>query len=243
MILALETVFEQCSVALINETLNKKLNEKLNENTTILDEITEFGNRQQTQQILPLIQTIFSNNNISWQDITAIAFNRGPGAFSGIRINAAVAQALSFAHDLPCLPVSSLQAVAQAALVKEGLQHVVAVIDARMNEVYMGEFIANKTNTLMQSFAQTIETLQPYHQLPQASTPIFVGNGAKLLFPPDSSIDNNYHIWENIVPTAAIIGQLGAAMLAKGEAVTAENALPVYLRHNAWKTLAEQGKK
>ncbi len=103
MILALESVFDQCSVAFVDLAGN------------VIAEQTLTGNRLQTQQILPMIQALMTASSIDWSQLTAIAFNRGPGAFSGIRINTAVAQAIAFAHDVPCLPVSSLQAIAQAA--------------------------------------------------------------------------------------------------------------------------------
>ena len=103
MILALESVFDQCSVAFMDLAGN------------VVAEQTLTGNRLQTQQILPMIHALMTASSIDWSHLTAIAFNRGPGAFSGIRINTAVAQAIAFAHDMTCLPVSSLQAIAQAA--------------------------------------------------------------------------------------------------------------------------------
>lgn len=219
MILALETVFEQCSVAIIRL------------DGTVIFEQTLTGNRQQTQQILPMIEQALAQSKLQFSDLTAIAFNRGPGAFSGIRINTAVAQALAFAHDLPCLPVSSLQAVAQQAFIQKGSDHVLAVIDARMNQVYAGEFVLN--NNHMQ--ANTEEKLLDYGAKVPPNLSL-VGNGANLLQA------NIQEIWQEITPTASIIGQLGRQLWKNGGAVTAENALPVYLRHNAWKTLAEQGK-
>lgn len=221
MILALETVFEQCSVALL--TVDGQVSA----------ERTLTGNRQQTQQILPMIHALMSDHHVKFADLTAIAFNRGPGAFSGIRINTAVAQALAFAHDLPCLPVSSLQAVAQMAFVKEKLAHVYAVLDARMNEVYLGEF--EQKNGEMVLIGE--ERLTAYGESTDKNLPL-LGNGANLL----TALAGQKTLVD-ITPSAVTIGKLGAILLAKGQTITADNALPVYLRHNAWKTLAEQGKK
>lgn len=75
--------------------------------------------------------------------LDAIAFSRGP-VFSGVRINAAVAQALAWSQDLPVVPVSTLQALAQAAYRLEGLEQVTAVLDARMNEVYIASFVLDE---------------------------------------------------------------------------------------------------
>ncbi|ELA09666.1 peptidase M22, glycoprotease [Moraxella macacae 0408225] len=218
MILALDTVFDQCSIALMNQGL-------------LLDEMTATGSRLQTQQILPMLNSMLTKHNKIVSDITAIAFNRGPGAFSGIRINTAVAQALAFAHDLPCLPVSSLQAVAQCAYLQHDLEHVYAVLDARMNQVYFAEFILN--NHVMSLVGD--EILLDYAKITAKNLPL-VGNGAMLLTPLDGQI------CQNVQPTAKIIAMLGRSVQQQGRAVTAEHALPVYLRHNAWKTLAEQGK-
>lgn len=220
MILALETVFEQCSVAFLTN------------DGDVIAEQTLTGNRQQTQQILPMIHAVMNENHANFADLTAIAFNRGPGAFSGIRINTAVAQALAFSHDLPCLPVSSLQAVAQTAFVNQNLAHVYAVIDARMNEVYFGEY--QLKSGIMGLIGE--EKLLPYGAKTDKPLPL-VGNGAELL-----TALNEQRTFSDTLPTACMIGRIGLNLLANGEQVSAENALPVYLRHNAWKTLAEQGK-
>lgn len=238
MILALESVFEHCSVALVTT------------HGLVIDEQTLSGNRQQTQQILPMIQSLLETHSVGLAELTAIAFNRGPGAFSGIRINTAVAQAIAFAHDLSCLPVSGLQALAQQALVLNRMwdsnDHCYAAIDARMNQVYLGEFAARavtenhlKVNVPTIMVATDAECLVDYGQYTAKNYSI-IGDGGQLLELHDNQkafIHDNFSR-----PTAGFIGQLGAYDLAHGKAVNAENALPVYLRHNAWKTLAEQVK-
>ena len=123
MFLAMDTVFDQCSIAILDA------------NGQVLSSHTETGKRQQTQQILPMIDAALSEANLRLADIKALIFNRGPGAFSGIRINTAVVQALSVAHDIPCVGVSSLQATAQCAYKKYGLTQVYSALDARMQQV------------------------------------------------------------------------------------------------------------
>ena len=118
MFLAMDTVFDQCSIAILDA------------NGQVLSSHTETGKRQQTQQILPMIDAALSEANL----------RRGPGAFSGIRINTAVVQALSVAHDIPCVGVSSLQAIAQCAYKKYGLTQVYSALDARMQQVYFGQY-------------------------------------------------------------------------------------------------------
>lgn len=230
MILALESVFDQCSVACVD--LDGR----------VIAEQTLTGNRLQTQQILPMIQALMTDHLITWSQLSAIAFNRGPGAFSGIRINTAVAQAIAFAHDLPCLPVSSLQAVAQSAFKTHQLTHVFALLDARMNQVYAGEF-ALIGNT-MQLAANTSEHLLDYgaeiiqnKAQAMAQNVALVGNGVTLV-----KAAATQAVVSDVRPSAAIIATLGLALYQQGLAVPAALALPVYLRNNAWKTLAEQHK-
>lgn len=235
MILALDSVFAQCSVALVN-TAGQTLAEQ-----------TLAGSRAQTQQILPLVDEVLRAQGLRVADLTAIAFNRGPGAFSGIRINTAVAQALAFAHDVPCLPVSSLQALAQVGWQASGLAQVYAVLDARMQQVYLGAFALKDATGLMQPVVEapatspssdnhakpTTERLADYgSQTPEAWA--LVGDGALL------SPHADQPVLTTDAPTAAVIGQLAAAQWLAQGGVPAEAALPVYLRHHAWKTLAEQ---
>ena len=123
-VLALETANEQCSVCIAED--NQELYFQLDARA-----------KAQTQTILPLIEQGFKELGIQATDLTAIAFSRGPGSFSGVRINAAVTQALAWANDLPVVPVSTLQAMAQAAYRIAGLTAVTAVLDARMQEVYL----------------------------------------------------------------------------------------------------------
>ena len=110
--------------------------------------------------------------------LDAIAFSRGPGSFSGVRINAAVAQALAWSQDLPVVPVSTLQALAQAAYRLEGLEQVTAVLDARMNEVYIASFVLDEQG-IMQCIDE--EKLMSYEPAAAYAKHCLIGSGAKLL--------------------------------------------------------------
>ena len=222
MILALESVFDQCSVAFVDLAGN------------VVAEQTLTGNRLQTQQILPMIHALMTASSIDWSQLTAIAFNRGPGAFSGIRINTAVAQAIAFAHDVPCLPVSSLQTIAQSAFELQQCPHVLALTDARMNQLYAGEYAMS--DGIMQLVAGATEHLLDYDSVIDKDLAL-VGNGATLV-----NAQLGQAIFADIRPSAAIIAKIGLALYQQHQSVPAELALPVYLRNNAWKTLAEQQK-
>ena len=226
MFLAMDTVFDQCSIAILDGT------------GKVIACQTETGKRMQTQQILPMIDAALSTCQLSLADMKALIFNRGPGAFSGIRINTAVVQALSVAHDLPCVGVSSLQAIAQCAYQKYGLTEVYSALDARMQQVYFGHYALN--DNLMQAVdiegSDNTERLQDYDCQTLLNIPL-VGNGAAFLAKYDTQVG-----YEDINPDAAIIGQLGIAEFMLSGGTDAAQALPKYLRNQAWTTLKEQGK-
>ena len=226
MFLAMDTVFDQCSIAILDS------------NGTVISSHTEVGKRMQTQQILPMIDAALKNNQLKLADIQALIFNRGPGAFSGIRINTAVVQALSVAHDIPCVGISSLQAIAQSAYVKYGCMEVYSALDARIQQVYFGHYalVDNIMQPVYDEQNTDTEQLLDYDSQTTLNLPI-VGNGAGLLALQDAQV-----IYDEITPDAAIIGQLGIAQFNATGGTDAALALPKYLRNQAWKTLKEQGK-
>ncbi len=96
--------------------------------------------REQTEQLLPLTSGLLNGANLAFRDLDAIAFGRGPGSFTGLRIAAAVAQGLGMATGLPLLPVSSLAATAQGLWRTHGSSSILVCVDARMGEVFWGGF-------------------------------------------------------------------------------------------------------
>ena len=218
-LLALETANEQCSVSIVNDT--QELFFQLDERA-----------KAQTQTILPMIEQGFAQTETATADLTAVAFSCGPGSFSGVRINAAVAQALAWSHDLPVIPVSTLQALAQAAYRLAGLSAVTAVLDARMNEVYIASFQLDAEG-IMQPVSE--EQLLGYSDAAAVAQSPLVGSGSTLLQQEQTQ-------YKDLSATAQDIATI-ARVLAQREAwVSAEYALPVYLRDNAWKKIPEQGK-
>ncbi|TXD96505.1 tRNA (adenosine(37)-N6)-threonylcarbamoyltransferase complex dimerization subunit type 1 TsaB [Psychrobacter frigidicola] len=232
MFLAMDTVFDQCSIAILDGS---------GKTVTCL---TETGKRMQTQQILPMIDAALAESQLSLADMQALIFNRGPGAFSGIRINTAVVQALSVAHDLPCVGVSSLQAIAQCAYQQYGLAQVYSALDARMQQVYFGHYELKNDSGFSSAIMQPVdmengddtERLLDYERQTSLNIPI-VGNGAGLL-----SLHEGQIGYDAVWPDAVIIGLLGIAQFMTTGGTDAAHALPKYLRNQAWKTLKEQGK-
>lgn len=227
MLLALETANEWCSVALFD-----------GKNVVAYRE--DNRSREQTRLILPMIDAVLAEQGLGVAALQAIAFSRGPGSFSGVRINAAVAQALAWAHDLPVVPVSTLQAVAQATYRQHQLMRVIAVLDARMNEVYAAAYQLDG-HGLMQplSHESGLEQLAAYDQVSmpaEVQDYALAGNGSSLL-----SSNYNLPVYAQLNAHSVDIARLGYAALQAGKAVPANQALPVYLRDNAWKKIAEQG--
>ncbi|MEK5742555.1 tRNA (adenosine(37)-N6)-threonylcarbamoyltransferase complex dimerization subunit type 1 TsaB [Acinetobacter variabilis] len=218
-VLALETANEQCSVSVIDDT--QELFFQLDARA-----------KAQTQTILPMIEQGLNDLGLAVSDLTAIAFSRGPGSFSGVRINAAVTQALAWSNDLPVIPVSTLQALAQAAYRLHGLTAVTAVLDARMNEVYVASYQLD-AQRIMQAVDE--EQLLSYEQGAEAVKFTVVGSGANL-------VQETASEYKNVSATAQDIAVIARAAAKTENWVSAELALPVYLRDNAWKKIPEQGK-
>lgn len=218
-LLALETANEQCSVCMIDET------------QTLFFQLDTRA-KAQTQTILPMIEQGLLQTQVAAADLTAIAFSRGPGSFSGVRINAAVTQALAWSNDIPVIPVSTLQALAQAAHRIYGLNQVTAVLDARMNEVYVASFGLDQ-NGIMQALSE--EQLLNYTDAHAAKMFDLVGSGAHL-------IDTEQTQYQMLQASAEDIAFIARQAALEEKWVSAEFALPVYLRDNAWKKIPEQGK-
>lgn len=212
-LLALETANEQCSVCIVEDGTVKFSG--FNEQT-----------RAQTQTLLPMIEQGLQQTELKLEQLDVIAFSRGPGSFSGVRINAAVTQALAWANDLPVAPVSTLQALAQAAYRLHGLTAVTAVLDARMKEVYIASYELDQ-NKIMQPVSE--EKLLAYDMAQNEIKHTLVGSGAPLL-------------QEDALFIVTADAQDIAKIAQTAPTVEASHALPVYLRDNAWKKISEQGK-
>ncbi|MFP5426520.1 MAG: tRNA (adenosine(37)-N6)-threonylcarbamoyltransferase complex dimerization subunit type 1 TsaB [Gammaproteobacteria bacterium] len=213
-LLALDTATEACSVALLHDG-------KVTSHHEVIP-------RQHAQKLLPMIKQILAESGVALSDLDAIAFGRGPGAFTGVRIAIGVVQGLAFALERPVLPVSNLAALAQRALRERGTQHVAAAIDARMDEVYWGCYQANEGE--MRLLGREAVLPPERVALPEAGGDWFgAGTGwgyAPRLAAQVSDSD------ANLLPTALDILSLAGYAWARGEAIAADQAQPVYLRDN-----------
>lgn len=101
--------------------------------------LEQGAQRQHAQLLLPMIEQLLTEADIKLNQLDGIAYGRGPGSFTGLRIGCSVAKGLAYAHDLPLYPVSSLATIAEEAFSHHQIAtnaEVLALIDARMNQVY-----------------------------------------------------------------------------------------------------------
>ena len=230
-LLALDTATEACSAALLvgDDTIER----------------SEIAPRRHAELILPMIESLLGEAGISRRQIDAIAVGRGPGAFTGVRLAISVAQGLALGLDVPVVPVSSLAALAQDAP-QDIDAPILAVIDARMGEIYAGAFRRCADGLVAaigsESVGPASRLLVPQATSLRAQAWNIVGSGwdayrdtllAQLPSPPAFADGGR-------LPQARAIARLAAPQLAAGRGVAAEFALPVYLRDKVALTLEEQ---
>jgi tRNA threonylcarbamoyladenosine biosynthesis protein TsaB len=217
-LLALDTATECCSAALL-------LGDRL------LAREAELA-REHAQRILPMIDELLSEAGVSLRGLDAIAFGRGPGSFTGVRLAASLTQGLAFGAGLGVVAVSDLRAVAQRAFDEDpGVTHVLVCNDARMQEVYWGCFERDRDGL---AAARGPEGVAPPAEvrLPCGwSTASGLGRGFAaypvLRCLAGVSVRSP---WDRLLPRAAEVARLAAPELAAGRVLGPEAAVPVYLR-------------
>lgn len=211
-LLALDTATEACSVAL-------NLDGEIIENFQMLP-------RRHSRELLPMIEQILADAGLTLKQMDALAFGRGPGAFTGLRVATAMVQGLAFAVDKPVIGVSTLAALAQEGFRRFGATSVLSSIDARMNEVYWGAF--REQDGLMQPLQDEVVTAPEQVMVPEGEEP-WLGMGTGWAFRDKTAATvTDCHV--ESYPRAGDVAILAAADYEKGLAVPADQAMPVYLR-------------
>jgi tRNA threonylcarbamoyladenosine biosynthesis protein TsaB len=217
-ILSLDTSTPACSVA-------------LNIDGVVLEDF-RMAPRLHNDLILPMVDQILAQANLTLSDLDAIAFGRGPGSFTGLRISAGVVQGLAFGADLPVVPVSTLAALSLEAFQKTGKNNWLAALDARMGEIYLGGYHVNKVEGHYEIHSLIDECVVKPDALSKLVTDFNgVGSGwcyeeilSKLL--PEPPV----HVLMDLAPRAACIAELGLLAFNRGETVSSYDAMPTYLR-------------
>jgi tRNA threonylcarbamoyladenosine biosynthesis protein TsaB len=217
-LLALDTSTEACSAALV-----------------VGGEVCEryrLAPREHTRLILPMIDELLSEAGLHVSALDGVAFGRGPGAFTGLRIAAGVVQGIAFGAELPVAPVSSLAALAQGVYREAGATRVLAAIDARIQEVYWGAYLFDERGVARLMGDEVV--CAPHRvPLPEGRGWQGVGSGwGAYLSELRQHMAGGVSAWEaQRYPRARDVALLGLAALERGEGVSAEQALPVYLRN------------
>jgi tRNA threonylcarbamoyladenosine biosynthesis protein TsaB len=200
--------------------------------------------RDHAQLLLPMTEAVLSEAGLALRQLDGIAFGRGPGSFTGLRVAAAVTQGLASGAELPVLPVSSLRALAEYARRSRATPQtpgwLLACMDARMGELYWGLFHSSADPVAPAPAGEYVTPpaamLEELERGPQALSGVLAAAGMGLRAHPRLvtalKLDPmNCH--ETAEPRAAEIAVLAAADLARGARwLDPEAAQPVYLRDN-----------
>lgn len=224
-ILAVDTATEACSAALL---VGDKLFSRWEE-----------APRDHTRKILPMVQAVLEDAGISLSDLDAIAFGRGPGSFTGVRIGISVAQGLAFGTGVPLIGISTLAAMAQGAYRLDGAQQVLTAIDARMNEVYFGRYELIDGRMQLVGDEVVSEPAALIDVRGKLAGPVTcVGTGFETYGETLSGLADELAVSQVRFPAAEDMLPLARAAWLAGEAVPVEQATPVYLRDKVtWKKL------
>ena len=216
-ILAIETSTTACSAALQVE-----------------GEIVEqfkIAPRQHSDLILPMVDQLLAEADITLGQLDSIAFAQGPGAFTGLRIAAGVVQGLSFAVDLPVTPVSTLATMAHGAFREFGAEQILVANDAGMKEVYFAAYHVpgqGKATLLGKEWVTALDAIPGVSE----GEWLALGSGwqsyAELI--PDSFADKLQKTLVEYYPHARDVVSLAQGIFAEGGCVAPEQAVPVYLR-------------
>jgi tRNA threonylcarbamoyladenosine biosynthesis protein TsaB len=184
-----------------------------------------------------MVQELLAEAGIRLADCDVVAFGAGPGSFTGVRTACGVAQGLAFGSELPVLPLVTLEAMAQACRARTGASDVLAVLDARMGEVYWAQYhyddgweivcppaLCKPDEVAPQPVAGLAACGNGFAAYPEAFAGQALANGAMA----------------DIVPHARELAQLAERAFAAGQAVPASQAQPLYLRNKVAYTFAER---
>ncbi len=216
-LLAVETATEGCSAALlIDGAIYSRF---------------EVAPRRHAEIILPMCESLLAEGGIELAQLDAIAFGRGPGSFTGVRIAAGVAQGIAFALDLPVVPVSTLAAIAQEVMMEANQDRVLTAIDARMGEAYWGYYRRDE-----QGCARLVGD-EHVGKPEQVAIPVgasWYGAGSGWAVYGSSLIERLGEWLEGFngesLPKARYIASLAEVAFHEGLTVPAEHAQPIYLR-------------
>jgi tRNA threonylcarbamoyladenosine biosynthesis protein TsaB len=221
LILAIETSSETASCALLN-------------GATVFTRETA-GVRTHSQSILPMVQELLAEAGVTLAQCDAIAFGAGPGSFTGVRTACGIAQGLAYGAGLPVVALVTLDAMALACRQQTGAANVLAVLDARMGEVYWAQYHGA-------ALVAGPALCAPADVAPvPADGPLTAcGNGFAAYPDALAALPGAASALADIMPHARELAQLAAPAFEAGAGVPAAQAQPLYLRNKIAYTSAER---
>jgi tRNA threonylcarbamoyladenosine biosynthesis protein TsaB len=218
-LLAIETSSEACSVA-------------LSVGGDLL-EVHEHAPLRHAELLLPAVSRLLAEAGLAVSELDAIAFGRGPGSFTSLRIGIGVVQGLAWAAGLPVVPCSSLAAVAQEAADRAGAGsgRVCVAVDARMQEVFCAEF-ERVPGDLVQLVGEERVCAPDTLGVTAAVSYIAAGNGFARYPELQRLREAATACYDDLWPRASVIARLALHWLADHEPLPAAQAQPVYIRDN-----------
>ena len=191
------------------------------------------GGAQSSTTLLPLIQQLLADAGLALADLDAIVFGRGPGSFTGLRTACSAAQGLAFGANVPLLPVDTLLAVAEEARHAFGARQVVAVLDARMDQLYAANYDFEANGPL----GGDAEPLLLSPEALDVPAGWALAGNAFAAYGPRLAPASARH---EVLPTATAMLRLAPALLAAGRTVPAAQAWPLYVRDKVAQTTEER---
>lgn len=220
-ILALDASTTACSVAISSNGQ--------------VDEDFVVAPQDHTKRLLPMVDRMLADHQLSLRDLDAIAYTQGPGSFTGLRICVGIVQGLAFGADLPVVPVSTLETMAASAqrlFAPEPGALLVPALDARMNEIYWASFAASTPprRLLADRVSDALALTASLEERGDQTNIHVVGSAGPLLeLAQLESLDIQVH--PEFYPHALDLALLAEALLRSGKTQIALEASPVYIRN------------
>ena len=197
------------------------------------------GGAQASMRLIPEALRLLSDAGCALRDVDAIAFGRGPGAFTGLRTACSVAQGLAFGAHKPVLPVDSLLLVAEDALAQVQLSDCWVAMDARMDEVYAARYRwdGQHWHTEREPALYTLEALAAQWR---AQPPAAVAGSALDAFGDRLPVPSQATRVPRSRSRSSALARIALQAWQQGAAIDAAQALPLYLRDKVALTTAER---
>ncbi len=184
--------------------------------------------------VLGLLQEVLREQGMALEQCDALAFGSGPGSFTGVRTACGLAQGLAFGANLPVVPVVTLLAMADAARNQGAGDNIIAVLDARMGEVYWAQYRFDERWQIVSEPCLSA----PEHVIALEASSA-AGNGLAAYADRFTAL-HSVRRWPELMPHASQIALLGREFVQQGQGVHAREAQPLYLRNKVALTTAER---